>query len=888
MIHLRRVFESFSGQSGTYWKTGTNGTATQFVKWLREQLQSYFDRNKAADTTRSYVVQEGEYETLVISFGNKKEIPLDFKVGVCPKQPSRIILHIRPTIFERKWIDKEYILHDPNSLSIDDNDKLVSVIFKKDRFPKLSPDTYTVKDIPKSLSLIDALYNAVNTAWNMEKGDGVPDATPMDSFSALKSYILSIKDIQVPYDAKTLKDTIVSSNLDTVAKSKLPDGKLVESIPECKSLIKQILKVPVPKLSKDLTEIPEFVSALKAFSAPVREAGNHLVQYSVNSAIVTDFDTFEKSEVVRNLKDTYSYWKEDYDLAELHKGIVTYIFMHPDDTELSFRAKVRSIGGDRFTVDYININNKVNFWDDLQNELKRLKNPSVKEESYGRYYEITRASNIIGSTSLEPFKEKGKLDDYVQKIIKAIDDLSISNQAQLEISINKVTGEETWDLLLKTACTGSKASKDCPNVECHVIWKVDSKGFVEDMTTNFGFTPNVKDRHLTITSPEFLHELSRASDSFRDQYAAFGIRAGKQSGSNTPTRDVRPYIDPSQLPMQSPEGWITQYINPEYNMKNWEDLVREKIDPALQKLIDKYNLTLEEKSEQPTESEDDYLTFLAKYNLVDSVPKNLIQDDIEHTGNLVFLGDYLDKFLNPHTLELRVNFERGFYFLIWIRPDGKGGEQNKAHGQSDMSFFEKWVKDNVSLRSTVKSKELYTKAIIEELINRGAMRSSTRNSVEFATSNLNNFNIGVRVTDEKIYADVYYDSKMRTFEIPYKPYEVPASKVATKIKDSVKNLTPKSFVVRDVVKKEEYNRYWTALLDRVAMESKSMISHNGFETICMKGRKCRFTCEDTGRVKLYNLMGREIASELFNMDIRFFKDDVKDMYKLIEENYNKF
>ena len=108
------------------------------------------------------------------------------------------------------------------------------------------------------------------------------------------------------------------------------------------------------------------------------------------------------------------------------------------------------------------------------------------------------------------------------------------------------------------------------------------------------------------------------------------------------------------------------------------------------------------------------------------------------------------------------------------------------------------------------------------------------------------------------------------------------------IKDSVKNLTPKSFVTRDVVKKEEYNRYWTALLDRVAMESNSMISHNGFETICMKGRKCRFTCEDTGRIKLYNLMGREIASELFNMDIRFFKDDVKDMYKLIEENYNKF
>lgn len=898
MVVLHKVFEAFSGNDGTYWLSGKNGSATQFTKWLNEAIRiKTGERLPVSDTHKEYVERDGDGETLVISYGRQDERPIDVKVTVSPSNNPKITVDHRINYNTRNREVKTYEIKNPFTLSIDpQKGKLVSVVFDKKSMPNFAPEYYLIKDIQDADIELDNLRNTISRLWNIKN---VPLLNTSSIFDVTK-VIDDIRDIQIPYDSRTIKDSPVNVLLEQVEKASFPDGTPIGKDAECKKIIKVIRSTLIPKISKDLTEIPEFISAFEPLKEPLNFISSFIKEYNKDSYKSRNQDDFDNSQLIRDIKNKYSKWAVDTDTTHLaSSNTMIYMFYHPNNPDYNFKLYVKDLGGGNYSIkgdmgkltriEFSGIESR------LADELEKLNRPSGVKEMYIRAYEIAKAKDITGQTKLDVFYEdpkqkvKGglsKLDEFVQLLIKSIDDPSISRLANLTITYNNDL--EVWDLYLITQRSSSKRKDTSEEPVGHIIWTVNKDGVVQNLVTDFGYTSSV--HGCKITSPILLDDIKRAADKFRDEYAAFGTASKYSDQREVTTRQVTLQNNKQMnIPMTD---WVSKYINPEYNMKYWEDIISGKIEPALNKLQEEYNITLEPKSEEEdieVEEPSSYNSFLDKYGLNNTAEKEM--PEIEHKGRLLYAGEYLDKFFSKHTIELRINFERGFRFLVWIRPDNMGSSNLKASGQNDLNFFISWVRNNVSMVNSQKTAEVYQKAILSELVNKGGSMGKIPNTVDFVTSKMKDLNINVRVQRDKVIADIYKNGKIiKSLEIMTKPFEKPAISVASSIISSTVKLTKESFPAVDR-RISECNRYWGSVLDKIAKESNQKITHDnefGIETISIYGRKCRFRCESTGNIVLCNMFGKEVISEALCADNRYFVEDVQSLKQLLNENKYKF
>lgn len=715
-----RVIEKFEGAEGKLWKSGAKGTATMFSSWVRMILNENTVNNSLVKTCRDSVLNEGQYETLRMSFGKKDILPLDIFVKVPQQGESIISLKYRPEPKAAKWAVRDYKIKDPNALSVDPTTKkLVSVVFKGSQF----------------------------------------------SFAGVK-------------------------------------GRL--------------------------SNIPGYEEALNELVRPFRQAAKIAEDYdkeAYKSRNVRDFDSLPQLE---EIKDLYKDWEVDTDTSKIaSQNKVTYRFTHPSDPDYNFEVSIRDEGGSEYRImaTFRGVEmNLENLYKNLRKEIDRLEDSQNKYSEY-ESKEIKKEMKLSGSSNLSFLNDKTKLDSFIKKLSEAIGDFSLNRVAVVDITQND-DGSEDWELILKTQ-----------HAEKSIFWHTAPNGKVESFDTNFGYDSTLSG--VPQISPNFFQEVTKACEEFLSEYGAYN--------RNLATVDV------------IRNDWVKSYNKPDYDLANWADRVLYDIEPELESLQEKYNLSLER---------------------VYNNPESSSQFDRDRTGKILFSGSYLDTNFNDHLLELRVNFDRGDKFIVWIRPDLKGTAKDKAEGQSDLSFFEEWVKENVSLRSSKKDSSSFKKAIEQELLKLGAIEGSIRGTLEITTTNFKSLLIDLKVTNGKVIVNAYNNGKViEKIEFSIQPFEEPPVKVAKRILSSISKITKESFpsvdrllpVVRD---------YWNSLSgENLAFEG---------NTLRYGSRRCLVEMSSLGILVFKTLTGSFITEEQFNVDNRYKKQDKEDLYRLLEQHRNWF
>lgn len=743
--------EKFEGGQGRLWKSGTKGTATMFSSWVSSVIRENTINNSAIKTRREYVTQDGDYETLNISFGRKDTLPLDIRVGVPQEGKSKINLKYRKDPKVAKWVEKNYTINDPMALSVDPSTKkLISVVFTGPQF----------------------------------------------SFAG--------------------------------------------------------------QGSRNLASIPGYTDALKELTNPIIVASKILDDYDEAAYKSRDLKDYDALLEVQKLKDLYKDWEQETDSSKIaSQNKVTYIFNHPTNPDYNFTVYFRDEGGSEYKV-YATYRGKemnlANLAKLLNAEVKRL---GQQNDAYSEYEskKLSKEMKISGASNLSFLEDKEKLDAFVKKVGNALEDFSLNRWANIDITQNP-DGSEDWELILKTQ-HGEKS----------IFWHTSSDGKVESFSTNFGYSSSLN--KVPQLSQEFFKEITRAAEKFLEEYGAYN-------------RNLATIMDIDSSILGG-KDWIQSYNNPAYDLANWADRTLAKVEPELEALQEKYNFELTQKQEDSIEQSDSYTDLLAKYGIVKNDAQT--QAERDRSGKLVFTGSYVDKSFVDHLLELRINFDRGDRFVVWIRPDLKGNNTTKAKGQLDLSFFSQWVKDNVSLRDAQRNSESFRKAIYQELLNLGAIEGKIRGTLDLFTSKIKDLTIDLKVTNNKILVNAYRDGKIiaRVEYDNVPPFSETPVKVAKMILNSLSKEIKESFPSTDKNIKIQEN-YWDALFD--VIKTPKYRDYNS-TIISVDGKKCKAIFNSLGSVSLSTMTGKFIKEEQFCADMRYLKEDVNHMKEFLKGNRNK-
>jgi len=609
--------------------------------------------------------------------------------------------------------------------------------------------------------------------------------------------------------------------------------------------------------TRNLAKIPGYKTALWELTNPILDAAKILDAYDDSAYKSRNLADFEALPEVQELKELYHNWEIDVDSSKIaSQNKVTYIFNHPTNPDFNFTVYFRDEGGSDYRV-YATYQDKemnlANLYSKLKNEVERLEH---QDDEYSEYEsrDLAKEMKVSGASSLSMLEDKDKLDAFVKKVGDALDDFSLARVANIDITQN-ADGSEDWELILKTQ-HGEKS----------VFWHTSNDGKVESFRTNFGYDSSLKD--VKQDSPFFFNEITKAAEKFLDEYGAYN-------------RNLATITDIDNQ-IVGGKDWIQSYNSPDYDLANWADRTLAKIEPEIEKLQEDYNLELTRKVEDDIKQSDSYTDLLAKYGVVQNDAQT--QAERDRSGKIVFTGSYVDKAFIDHLLELRVNFDRGDKFVVWIRPDLKGNSTTKAVGQSDLSFFNNWVKENVAARTAQRNSDNFRQAISQELINLGAIEGTIKGTLDIATSKIKGLTIDLKVTNNKVLVNAYRDGKIIAkleYEIP--PFSETPVKVAKMILNNLSKSTKESFpsMDRDIKVQE---KYWDALFDVIKTNK-----HKDYNStvITVGNKKCRASFSTLGSVSLSTMTGKHIKEEQFCADIRYLAEDAGHMIQFLNENRNR-
>lgn len=646
---------------------------------------------------------------------------------------------------------------------------------------------------------------------------------------------------------------------------------------------------------RKLINIPGYEDALSEIERPIIEAAKILDKFDSEMYKSRNLVDFDSTPELQELKEMYSDWEMDVDASKLaSSNKVTYIFNHPTDPDYNFTVYFQDEGGSEYKI-YATYRNQemslAKLAKLLEKERERLADQKDKYSDYANEFEsrkLAKEMKVSGASSISMLDDPKKLDAFVKKIGDALEDFSLARWANIDITQN-ADGSEDWDLILTTQHTlksnspaGIISWRIEPNLPLQFYQKdkdihgepttkVTYKGKIAatDMKTNFGYTPSIRD--VELNSPAFFKEITNAAEKFLADFGAYNRQLATISD-----------IDNQII---GGKDWIVSYDKPDYNLANWADRTLGKIEPELEKLQETYNLSLEKKVEEI--ETDDYVDFLAQYGVVGDNPQADAARDM--SGKLVFTGSYVDKSFTDHLLEVRVNFDRGDKFVVWIRPDLKGSANTKAEGQSDLSFLEKWAKDNVALRTAQKTSDNFRQAISQELINLGAIEGHVKGTFDISTSKIKGITIDLKVTNNQILVNAYRDGKIvDKITIDIAPFAENPVKVAKNILNLLSKHIKESYPSIDR-QMPNLNRYWDALFDKLKVESGIQKQSNlNTHYLQVGSKRCKVEFGPLGQVKLTTLFGKEVVEEQFNADPRYFIEDKEKMQNLLNEYRARF
>ena len=610
--------------------------------------------------------------------------------------------------------------------------------------------------------------------------------------------------------------------------------------PSTKKLISVVFKGPQFSFYKQKSSDPNvrglagvtgYSDALSELERPMKKAVEIIKKFEDETLKSRDLTDFNSLTEVQELKDTYYNWSMDVDTSKLaSQNKVTYLFTHPTNPKYNFTVCFKDEGGSDYKC-YATLNgsemNLDTLYKKLKGEIDRL-----ESDPYSDYESYVKEMTSSGFSSLaflkgKDKKDKDKFDKFIKRIGTALEDPSLSKTAVVDITPQE-DGSEDWELILKTQ-HGMKS----------VFWNVTPDGKVDSFSTDFGYDSSLSG--VPLISEKFFAEITKAAEKFLEEYGAYNNKIMRLSGT-----DIE-------------HGWISGIEQPAYDMANWSDRVVDKVTPELDALIDKYNLDL---------NRDVKTDFVNNF-------------DRDRSRTLVYSGSYLDKVFNTHLLELRLAFDRGDRFTVWIRPDLKGSKKDKKDGQSDLSFFKAWVEENVSLRSSKPDSSAFREAILSELKRLGALDGSIKGTVTITNGKFKDLVLDVKVSNNKVITSVYKDGSMITqVEMDMVPFSDTPTRVAKMILTSVKKQTKESFMASH----NEDREYWNSLFSSLTSEG---VLKRG-DVLVYNGKSCRVRLGSLGNVMLQTMTGKPIAEEVLNQDIRFISKDKDLLIKFLNENRAKF
>ena len=843
MVKLVRV-EKFSGSGGVYWKPGDKGSATMFSSWVRSFIRentsssySVGDKTKNSSsptisTSREFVTNDGGYETLNISFGRKDMLPLDIQVKVKPEESSIINLRYREKPTVAKWVDQAYTIKNPLSLSIDPSTKkLISVVFKGPQF-----SFYKQKSSDPNVRGLAGVTGYGDALAELER----PMKKAVEIIKKFEEETLKSRDLtdfnSLP-EVQELKDTYYNWSMD-VDTSKLASQNKVTYL---------FTHPTNPNYNFTVCFKDEGGSDYKCYATL---NGSEMNLDNLYKKLKGEIAALSERDDIIDYDDNISSGSgKDSNVSK--QNLVGVIFRENKklvalldllDTDRSGKWEVKGdfskISLDNMEVVYSVVNNETKDKYtivagpktlSIQKDGKNVNLPAfikIASESYVKEMTSSGFSSLSFLKGKDK-KDKDKFDKFIKRIGVALEDPSLSKTAVVDIT-PRDDGSEDWELILKTQ-HGMKS----------VFWKVTPDGKVDSFSTDFGYNSSLSG--VPLISEKFFDEITKAAEKFLEEYGAYNNKIMRLSGT-----DIE-------------HGWISGIEQPAYDMANWADRVVDKVTPELDALIDKYNLDLNR-----------------------DVKTDFVNDfDRDRSRTLVYSGSYLDKVFNTHLLELRLAFDRGDRFTVWIRPDLKGSKKDKKEGQSDLSFFKEWVEENVSLRSSKPDSSSFREAILSELKRLGALDGSIKGTVTITNGKFKDLVLDVKVSNNKVITSVYKDGSMITqVEMDMVPFSDTPTRVAKMILTSVKKQTKESFLVSH----NEDREYWNSLFSTLTSEG---VLKRG-DVLVYNGKSCRVRLGSLGNVTLQTMTGKPIAEEVLNQDIRFISKDKDLLIKFLNENRAKF
>ena len=215
---LHNVKEKFEGSQGRLWKSGQKGTATMFSTWVSNVLRANTVKNSAIKTRREYVTKDGDFETLNISYGRKDALPLDIRVRVPETGNSVINLKYRDDPKVAHWVEKNYSINNPMSLSVDpETKKLISVVFTGPQF-SFAGQSRKLEAIPGYIDALSEIEKPI-----------IESAKILDAYDDSMYKSRNLADFEALPEVYELKDLYKDWNLDIDA-SKLDSQNKVTYI----------------------------------------------------------------------------------------------------------------------------------------------------------------------------------------------------------------------------------------------------------------------------------------------------------------------------------------------------------------------------------------------------------------------------------------------------------------------------------------------------------------------------------------------------------------------------------------------------------------------------------------------------------------------------------
>lgn len=576
--------------------------------------------------------------------------------------------------------------------------------------------------------------------------------------------------------------------------------------PVTKKLVSVVFKGPQFSFAgqkKNLTSIPGYTEALKALSTPIRKAASILDTHDSTNYKSRNLNDFEGSPEVMDLKDLYKDWRVDVDTSKLASANkVTYIFTHPTNPDFNFTVYFQDEGGGKYKSYAFYLDHEMsvsNLNKRLEKERERLANEPYSEyESYNRTDELVK-KKISGDTKVRDLIKDTDIDidTIVKNLNKAIDDPHIDRYANLDIT--RYNDKEVWELSLKTQ-HGNET----------LTWEVD----LNEPRNNTVFKPNsyfndVPTIPVRFNTSNFYDIIHKQVEKFRKDYGVF--------------KTFNATVDPD----------TGTYIDADYDLANWADFVLNAIEPDLNRLQDKYNLVLNQETD----------------------PDSM---DRDRSGKLLFTGNYVDRSFADHLLELRINYDRGEKFIVWIRPDLKGGADTKAEGQTDLSFFNKWVEDNVAPRSLKMDSASYRSAIEKELLNMGGTPGHIRGTIDVSTPKIKPVTIDLKVTNNKVLVTAYRDNKVvARFDIEAGPFSIKPKLMAKDILSRLSKMIKESFPYLD----RQYpnlKKYVEELFRSLESEGIKKVSENNIQA---RGKSYIMNLDQFGTLSIKNPMSDKVIKE---------------------------